>query len=97
MELYTDITVSCISVIVKKRENIDFSFTCESRSDDGIMIITDGEALFTENGTSVKISKNTILAFHKGQKYKIEALTAPLEGEPAYRVRYTNGLNCSSI
>ena len=74
MEIYNDIRIGSIDVIVKKAEEENFIYNCPSRSVDGYIYVLDGNALYTSSsGVKIELKKHSLLLLAKGDKYKIEA------------------------
>ena len=69
MQLYHDVQIGKISIIVQKSESPDFIFNCESRNNNGFIFVVDGEGEFIDYTGEHKIKKHSVLLLKNKSKY----------------------------
>lgn len=79
MQNYYDINIGEISVVVRKKENSEFIFKCESRIKHGFVFVTGGKGVFEGRGEKIILQKNSLLIACKGENYTISALDDDFE------------------
>lgn len=73
MEVYDDIHLRSISVIVEKHEHSDFCFYCPKRLGDGFIFILSGSGMFHCCQGSFPLKQGDLLLVQKGDSYTVEA------------------------
>ena len=79
LDFYSDLSVSSITVIVKKKEDLSFCFNCPSRNFDGFIFVMGGSGLFENEDLSEVLTKNSLVLLQKGDKYSVRALDDDFE------------------
>lgn len=79
MNIYSDMKIDSISVVVKKKENSDFVFNCESRAYDGFLFVTGGNGIFKNKNNKMMLQKNSFVILEKGEKYTVKAINSDFE------------------
>ena len=79
MNIFSDLKVDSISVVVKKKESSDFIFNCESRNYDGFLFVTKGRGLYKNKQRKIELEKNSLVVLEKGEKYIAKALDDDFE------------------
>lgn len=74
MQIFSEINIEHISVIVKKNENADFVYRCFGRFKDGFVLVTNGKGVFENAELKIPLQKNSLLILNKGEQYRISAL-----------------------
>ena len=69
MQLYHDVQVGKISIIVQKSENPDFIFNCTSRNNGGFIFVVDGDGEFIDSTGEYAIKKHSVLLLQNKSKY----------------------------
>ena len=69
MQLYHDIRIGRISVVVKKTEGSDFWFNCTGRNFDGFIFVTDGDGVFIDESGEHPLKKNSVMILSNKSKY----------------------------
>lgn len=69
MQLYHDVQIGKISIIVQKEEKPDFIFNCQSRSWTGFIFVTDGDGVFIDSSGEYEIKKHSVLMLKTKSKY----------------------------
>ena len=69
MQLYHDIRIGKIAIVVQKIEEPDFIFNCKSRNGDGFIFIVDGDGVFTDNTGEYHISRNSVMILQNNSGY----------------------------
>ncbi len=73
MDLYHDIRVDTIEVIVKKEETSTFIFECHKRRSDGFIIVLDGDGIYSDSSGEYHIKKHSIMLLQRGESYTTKA------------------------
>ena len=69
MQLFHDIRIGRISVIVQKSEKPNFVFNCVGRNFDGFIFITDGDGTFADASGEFEIKRGSVLLLEENSKY----------------------------
>jgi len=90
MQLYHDVQIGKISIIVQKSENPNFEFNCVSRNWNGFIFVVDGDGEFIDSSGTHKLKKHSVLLLQNKAKYifrggknGIKYITTALELYPA--------------
>lgn len=69
MQLYHDVQIGKISIIVQKSENPDFIFNCTSRNHNGFIFVVDGEGEFIDSTGQHALKKHSVLLLQNKAEY----------------------------
>ena len=91
MDLYHDIRVDTISVVVKKEEPSTFIFHCHHRMADGFIIVLDGDGIYADASGEYPIKRHSIMLLQAGEAYMTKAGKNGMTYiTTAFRMRPTN-------
>lgn len=69
MQLFHDIRIGKMSIIVQKKEKSNFIFNCISRNFDGFIFITDGDGFFIDASGEHHLKKHSVMLLQAKHKY----------------------------
>lgn len=73
MQLYNDIRVGNISIVVQKEDNSDFYFNCHSRAGYGFIFVLDGSGTYSDASGKYSIQKHSVMILQKDDSYFFKA------------------------
>lgn len=69
MQLFHDIRIGRMSVVVRKAEKSYFVFNCTSRNFDGFIFITDGDGTFTDASGEHRLKRGSVMLLEENSSY----------------------------